>query len=1786
MACKYYVNGKWITEVEFKAHLLGGALENAINSGVELEGYPKMETKDGVPEDYPESVLTDDEELSEEERVQKERDLFEEYINQFTEDELDQITSSYYMDDEGIVRDYDGDETTIEDVVEKAKELKQGTIGESEDGKIRFVKEGDRIIMRDANGNEILPQTRSSEVVTIKNYDRLLKDWENSGRKKGAPEIGKKYFSKREADENVRLVDLKTYKKYEAQLQKLNAVKGEPINSQDPREIADKSNDPRQIKDAYEDEKARLREIESTTSGVGGSKKDIIYELIKGGISEGDARIIDLDNRDGSISTVGWKIYDTGKGDIDTVIDAFNNEFNADITLKDIKDFIDEYNGGPHQYKAEREQTLRDLETKYKELTGFGINTKEATKVESKTKAEPKVETKVEPETKVSVSKEEPITAEEVKKEIEEEKIVDDAIAKKKKEIADRLKNALKSKPRTIKWIDENGNEIESPITKLGIGLNEWNDLVDVFAEAFASAVVKGQKYKIALKATLEYLRDLDSFKALGESEREAIEQDLKQFLKENSGVKFKKVEKKPGVSQARTKIASAEEGVSEEVKSKFSLTYLRDSIKNMTQSANDIWNDIKEEIEKNGGTREDAIEAAEKAIMDLNFKMRISQRGALSLIIAKQLHGLRGKDGVTLDEIADYDYRADKLLNAVADILTESAQTLATLGKFMTDYLMAYPENIIEEAKKTIDKINDKKAPISDESVMSLTEMVNEIISTPEGVAELEAKGFVASKTQSIEKKFTNKKAALKSKYGKFLDEFDESYKGMFMSSPISPVLFKQGVKAMAEAHMKLLDMAQAVEIGLAKLRELYKGNIDEAKERAKLEWIYKKIDEDTQTDLESQNKDKIAQFGKLFTQPIPKDKKESKSKQEKINELAKELDAIFGTDEYSKLAEGFESLKDAENQKKLAEKEKKIQDKLDKIAEREKEKAEAKAKKKAELEEKIKQKLAEQLEKKKQKEAEKKAAYEAKLKESQDAKTAKIGEKDRIKKAMEAMNDALAELDKAKKERMRFEEGLKNLTGLKLKKFAEKITQEYMSGRNNLTPSDIKRAYQAANGGISLTQKELQIVDNSAKIITQGLAAINSGTLTPVQIRILSNNMAQASTKITDILNPRRWRDLVEASMIGNYFSVPTILANAVSNAIKKAYERTGGVILNMVDVLFEPGMANLRGENYVQRVKRRFDERYGKRGVAASIAQIEMLVPALKMAGKAIKEGGVSSDELGKVGAKYQAKPFDAWKNISDNISKQTTTFNKVNEGLKSVYEGTAGVFPTFFLRALVAGDIAARVPEQAKIEQQIANMLGVPVEVLLTNDNYSEWRETAKELARFSVFQQNNVISWLYGKATAPAETSWGEVRKWIALLAMMPIAPFKGTPVNVVYELMKFIPLVQAPELIYRITQSNNKELTAAERYKHSRRAQSDMKKLVASVPMYFAVSALLKAGVLIVGYELPDDEKERTYKRQNLGSPLRLTINIEGIDQYTFDAQRLGPIFSYITLVDSFNKSWKESGGDPYLATEELLGTMKKTVLEQTFLTGINNLVKAMESETRLRNLLIDTYGNAYFNALMPATFTNITKMMDDDKYVRVMKDESFLKELYNKTIVKRLGFLNIPGAKMEELKPAYSLWGQPIKTDNSSQIDVIHYLFDFTRSEDMTDFSSANKSNEIIFKKFVDSKNKEWIPPMAPRDENFDKGSYKYTTTDDKEVEGTYDPIGNIKLTPDLRNEYQKILGEQSQYEVNKMNGGQGVLETTTVEQITIVYEKAKKRAKKIFYHQNKEALTKRASK
>lgn len=809
MACKYYVNGKWITEVEFKAHLLGGALENAINSGVELEGYPKMEAKDGVPEDYPESVLTDDEELSEEERVQKERDLFEEYINQeapqeFTEDELDQITSSYYMDDEGIVRDYDGDETTIEDVVEKAKELKQGTVGESDDGKIRFVKEGDRIVMRDAQGNEILPQTRSSEVVTIKNYDRLLKDWQNSGRKKGAPEIGKKYFSKREADENVRLVDLKTYKKYEAQLQKLDVVKGEPINSQDPREIADKSNDPRQIKDAYEDEKARLREIESTTSGVGGSKKDIIYELIKGGISEGDARIIDLDNKDGSISTVGWKIYDTGKGDIDTVIDAFNDEFNADLTLKDIKDFIDEYNGGPHQYKAEREKTLKDLETKYKELTGFGINTKEVTKVESKTKAESKVETKVEPETKVSVSKEEPITAEEVKKEVEEKKV--EKISEAFNKAADNLRK-IKNKPKKLIITDENGNDIEVDITT--------NDFWNAMIEIAAVAIEKTGKVADGIKAAIDYLKEQDFYKNLTPPQQAQVESQIKEEIKTASGKKFKKKERKFSKTIRRTDLKEKEEVKKLVDADPYTYTQI---------SNNESIEEAKAFIDKYGIDEAESLATSKGSDISLE-EARIANVLGMMLM---EYYGIQASKATDITE-------KNKLLNKVVKISEATAERMS-LGGQSTQVALLWtkttPEATLNMVTKAQKRANESK------SGQRKRKKFNKAVSGYNADVESAAKGVI--KSERVKKikgekvlSETNKEInEAKRRQLKAIDEWTKKYlatdEGGFVAATfIPPGVVKGAVKVMISAVKAGVEITAAIKKAIAYIKAQM-GNVE----------------------------------------------------------------------------------------------------------------------------------------------------------------------------------------------------------------------------------------------------------------------------------------------------------------------------------------------------------------------------------------------------------------------------------------------------------------------------------------------------------------------------------------------------------------------------------------------------------------------------------------------------------------------------------------------------------------------------------------------------------------------------------------------------------------------------------------------------------------------------------------------------------------------------------------------------------------------------------------------
>jgi hypothetical protein len=792
MACKYYLNGKWITEAEFKAHLLGGGLENAINKGVEIEGYPKL----SVSEDYPASELTPEEEATEEERYNKELDEFDSFLKQqapdleLTREQLDELNGSFYVDEDGTIRNYDGDETTIEDVIEKGKELKEGTIGESDDGKIRFVKEGDRIVMRDAQGNEILPQTRSSEVVTIKNYDRLLKDWKESGRKKGAPEIGKKYFSKRDADEGVRLVDLKTYKKYESQLQKLDAVKGEPINSQDPREIADKSNDPRQIKDAYEDEKARLREIESTTDGVGGSDDDIIYELVKGGISEADAKILDLDDKDGDVSVLGWKIYDKVTERIDVLLDNLNKRINRDISLNDVKEFVVKYNGGPHQYKAEREQTLRDLETKYKELTGFGINTKEATKVESKTKAEPKVEEKVELETKVSVS-EEKIAPEQIKKEVEEKK-VSEAFNK----AADNIRK-LKNKPRKITIKDENGNDIEVDLTT--------NDFWNAMIEIAAVAIEKTGKVADGVKAAIDYLKQQDFYKKLSSDQQKQVEDQIKNEIKDASGKKFKKKERKFSKTIRRTELKEKEE-----VKKLVDADpYTYSQISN-----NESIEEAKAFIDKYGIEEAESLATSKGGDISLE-EARIANVLGMMLM---EYYGIQASKTTDITE-------KNKLLNKVGKISEATAERMS-LGGQSTQVALLWTKTTPEAALRMVQKA--QKRANESKSGQRKRKKFNKAVSGYKSDIENAAKQVTQSdkvkkiKGQRVAKDAQNEIDENKRRQLKAIDDWTKKYldtdmPGIMAATFIPPGIIKGAVKVMVQAVKAGVEISAAIKKAIA---------------------------------------------------------------------------------------------------------------------------------------------------------------------------------------------------------------------------------------------------------------------------------------------------------------------------------------------------------------------------------------------------------------------------------------------------------------------------------------------------------------------------------------------------------------------------------------------------------------------------------------------------------------------------------------------------------------------------------------------------------------------------------------------------------------------------------------------------------------------------------------------------------------------------------------------------------------------------------------------------------
>lgn len=765
--------------------------------------------------------------------------------------------------------------------------------------------------------------------------------------------------------------------------------------------------------------------------------------------------------------------------------------------------------------------------------------------------------------------------------------------------------------------------------------------------------------------------------------------------------------------------------------------------------------------------------------------------------------------------------------------------------------------------------------------------------------------------------------------------------------------------------------------------------------------------------------------------------------------------------------------------------------------------------------------------------------------------------------------INEAVSERLEAERKMREFEEGLKQLNGDKLRTLVAKVAKDFINGKGNFTAEEIKRGIQQVNGGFGLSQRQMTIIDQNAKIILDINKQLKDNqNLSQQQIIKLNYKALQASSQIMKMLTKRNWLDLLHGMKIAGYFTAKTLESNIVSNFVSKLFNKGRDAVTSPLELLFEPGTT--RKGSYGERVKARLNEKFGKKAIETQKEEFKTISTAIGIAMDIMKQGTPHGD-IGMVPSQYDLKPLEAWRSWSEKVSNNPKMLSKVNEAGKILLEGTLGFYSTFVLRNLGAGDAAFRIPELSAIQNRMANYLGVPLNMFLTDDQFKEWREDAEELSKHTVFQQDNILNWmgLQGTKILSKNKYTDMARRTMSLLLTSSVMPFTKTPVNLVSEVLRLIPGFAIPQLIYHTAQSYNQSLSESKRHYNQKLAQKNLKYVAISIPLFMAVKALIESG--IISFPAPPD-RERNAKKRSIylnyaGSKGKMEINVPGMKKVSFDVQKFGPMGMYMVMVnaainDKESAKWYEMIG-------KMFESAPSTLMENTFFTGINQLLKSFEEEN-YKKIWMDLFG-PNTNILLPNIMADVTRLSDNDKYTRLLKDDSFWKEFYNRNIRNKIGFLPVKGVEIEGLKPKYNLWGEPIKTDVEGQPDWFHYMFDFTRSEDV---DPETKEHFFIYKNFVKSKDTDWIPPMATKE-------FK---TDYME-EGVKKEL-KVKLSEDLLNEYQRILGRAESEAINELWDNKGYWSDGQVEptlkQVTKAYNKAQEKAKKEFYTEYQQQLEK----
>jgi hypothetical protein len=445
--------------------------------------------------------------------------------------------------------------------------------------------------------------------------------------------------------------------------------------------------------------------------------------------------------------------------------------------------------------------------------------------------------------------------------------------------------------PAKIRSLKVKGKTFEST---LGIPVAVYNGAL----EAAATAWEVSEKAADAIKAAIDHIKESKWYKSLSDDDKviaesemsdeigDAFEEDEQDTEGAASAPREADEEK-----QAATVEAEKDEG---EVKERKTITSIKE--------AKDISDDIKSafhedrinyEVLPNDISVKEAsalidamgIDEAIKFVTTTSTKLRGAFRTATAQILIKKLSE-QGRNQEAID-----------VAESIAELATDWGQAIQALSLFK--YLT--PEGQILAAQRDIERQRDKKLKTHRKTIDKVgkavekanKEAIDETLKRVSGQVGEAAKSL--PKVKRPQSYGAKNKIVTKSAYEKAKEEMKATQ--FLLAAPVPQLVtvaayhIEAGARDFAEFSKRMVE-----DFG-DKVKDYLEGAYDEA-----LATLDKEEKEQTIAELSKE-------FGSLLTQRIPTDKARL-SKEEKLNKIATELDAISGTDEYSRLAKEYEKL------------------------------------------------------------------------------------------------------------------------------------------------------------------------------------------------------------------------------------------------------------------------------------------------------------------------------------------------------------------------------------------------------------------------------------------------------------------------------------------------------------------------------------------------------------------------------------------------------------------------------------------------------------------------------------------------------------------------------------------------------------------------------------------------------------------------------------------------------------------------------------------------------------